>query len=148
MHLFKNMKTLFSDPRFYADIALCGIVLLVVVAVSGTSIPQLGREAWAAVTTITGDGTQNALAQFTGTNTIRDASVRYYSANASNTNLISTDMGVHFACFLVNVEFRASSGGGSDENACWISGLPGNPWTLYANSRGTQITGCSALCIN
>lgn len=140
-------KKLFSDPKFYADLALCAVMILVIAAAAGKSLPQLGRGAWAAVANITGDGTQSALAQFTGTNTIGDATLTLSSivTDLAGGGSTSQGIGTHFACFLASVYHDESHGHGEQ---CLVFGSAGGSWTLSAYVKDEGQTQCQALCIN
>ena len=152
----RGVKRIASDPRVYADVALCAVMVVVIAAAAGKSLPQLGQEALAAIASITGEGTQNALAAFTGTNTIGNATISQ-PAEVYVTGITSTptvrSLGVHFGCFLTKVAMHAMDTG-SNGNYCVIEGSPGNNWTLSANASspsGTDQhawTSCRAFCIN
>jgi len=138
------MKKLLSDPKFYADVLLFGVVVALIIVASGKSVPQLGREAWAAVASITGQGTQSALAQFTGTNTIGNATV---AVQEGVSNGAERNLGHHAACFLTYVRFNTDGGGGDER--CHVLRYGDGSWGIrsFRDSSGDQTT-CEATCIN
>ena len=137
----RGLKRMASDPRVYADVALCAVMLVVIAAAAGKSLPQLGQEALAAIASITGEGTQNALAAFTGTNTIGNATLTKYAYSYPPVSGGHIDtMSTHFACFLTGMISTATDAGGS--SICTITGTAGGPWTMETEGA------CSAICIN
>lgn len=142
------MKKLFRDPRLYADLALCAVVLLVVILASGKSLPQMGREALAAVASITGEGTQTALAQFTGTNTIGNATAAMnVQRRVAGVGSDTVSLGTHFACFLTEVTDKSAD---SDTSSCMVD-QNGTNWsltTIHQQGGSDEYTTCRATCIN